>query len=140
MKKYLWILLSCSAAILSGVLITTSRSSLDRSMNGAYLLMPLLLGIGISIIYYAHKKRFILIIGCLAVYGVLMTGIEIILFRPWEKLFTPAGGTYTQYGLDALYPGFGVIILLCTIFLVFSANILFELGSHAFKKITTKHA
>lgn len=140
MKKYLWILISIIAAILSGALINTSHTSLDRSMNGAYLYIPLLLGICISIVYYAHKKRFLLIMGSLAVYGVLMTGIEIILFRPWEKLFTPAGGVYTQYGLDALYPGFGVIILLCILFLVFSANILFELGSHVFKKITTKHA
>lgn len=140
MKKYLWILLSFSAAIFSGVLITTSRSSLDQFMNGAYLYVPLLLAICISVVYYAHKKRFLLIMSSLAMYGVLMTGIEIILFRPWETLFTPAGGAYTQYGLDALYPGFGVIILLCILFLVFLGNILFELGSHVFKKMRTKQA
>ncbi len=109
-------------------------------MYGAYLYVPLLLGICISIVYYKHAKRFLLIICSLAIYGALMTAIEVILFRPWEKMLTPIGSTYTEYNMDALYPGFGIVILLFIVFLVFTLNIFFEFGYRLFEKIKTKRA
>jgi hypothetical protein len=63
------------------------------------------------------KNKFLYFLAPIII-SVLLTLIEIIIYKPWVHYQTPAGSSYTRYGLDSFYPMLGIFLLIAYVFTV----------------------
>lgn len=133
MKFTFTIFTSVVAALISAGLLFF-RNSLGNTLTLigiAYLLIPIILALFITIKYYSRKKFLLYLVICLLIYGVLVTVLEPVIYKSWVVYQTPAGDTYTRYDLDAFYPVAGAFILV----IVFIINMIIVLVRALINKI-----
>lgn len=94
---YIWLIVPIVGTIVAAVKMR-SRQGLKNKM--AYLFVPVFI-------------------------GILMSVIEVIIYKPWVHYLTPAGTVYSRYSLDAFYPGFTILLI---IIFGFTALILWTAG------------
>lgn len=114
MKKINIVFLSIAAGLLTTALIWINEQYV-HSLNFyfvAYFIPPIAVCLILMKGNFWTKKAFLNIVLSFVVYGVIVSLGELVIFKPWEIFTTPAGSTYSRYGLDAMYPGLGAIILL----------------------------
>ena len=78
----------------------------------AQVTLPILLAIVFSFIPGTMKQKFIRLGIMLGSFFILLSILEPFAFQYWVTYVTPAGNTYSRYGLDALYPFLGIFIVL----------------------------
>lgn len=128
------------AALFSYVLLVVGRRSSFRTTGEivAYFVIPAVLVLMIIFVYQQQKLLWQLSVGFL-VYWLLMTGVDVLIYKPWEVFTTPAGDTYTRYGLDAMYPQFGFNICMAAIIVALLVAYIFAFAKRVSDKYYASH-
>lgn len=99
--------------------------------------IPFLLGIIIFLTnrksFYTNTKKMFLIFWGLAVYIIVLGFAEMIYYKSWETMITPAGETYSRYSLNSIYFNWGFLIILGLGILGFLLTMFIFLFRQAFK-------
>jgi hypothetical protein len=112
--KFIFTIITSVVAVLisSGILFFRNSLGNTLTLTGvAYVLIPIILALSITIRYYPKRNFLLYLVIGLLIYGILMTALEPIIYKVWIVYQIPDGGTYTRYGLDAFYPVVGTFIL-----------------------------
>lgn len=128
MRKLTISILSISFGLLTAIIIFINHRVI-HSLNVdfvAYFIPPIALCLILMKGNFWNKKTFLTILASLIVYGIVVGLSELVVFESWHVLTTPAGGTYTRYGLDAMYPEIGVIILLISFLFALTVRMIVE--------------
>lgn len=132
--KFIFIIITSVVAVLISAGILFFRNSLGNTLTLtgiAYVLVPIILALFITIRYYPKRNFLLHLVVGLLIYGILMTALEPVIYKVWVVYQTPDGGTYTRYELDAFYPVVGAFILA----IVFIINMIIVLIWALIKKI-----
>jgi len=135
--KFIFIIITSIVAALISACILFLRNSLGNTLTLtgiAYVLIPIILALSITIRYYPKRNFLLHLVVGLLIYGILMTALEPVIYKVWIVYQTPDGGTYTRYELDAFYPFVGASILA----IVFIINMMMVLIWTLINKIIIK--
>lgn len=121
MKKYFPIIVGVFGAILSAALIYFRKDIGDTGTVKAFaqVIMPVLLAIVFAFLSGTMKKKLVRLGIMLGSFFVILSVLSPFAFKYWVSQTTPAGSVYSRYDMDALYPWFGLIIVIATWLTVF---------------------
>ena len=114
MKKTYPIYVGAIAAVITSVVIFFRRylGSIGQLKDELQLLTPFFLALVFAVKSGNLKEKLHNIGLSLGSFFIILSALSPFAFQYWVTQTTPAGNTYTRYGLDALYPFLGIFIVL----------------------------
>ena len=141
MKKYLWIILALvSACLTMGILFLNRKitGGIPAGITIAYLIIPLLFCVYCFRQNIWSKKALVQSIVGLLLYAVIVGIFELFFYHYGTSYLTPAGNSYTSYGLNAMYPFPGFLFLFLAFIFGFGIRMVGEMIMHPIKKCIQK--
>ena len=114
MKNFFPIGIGVFGAILSAAVIYFRKDIGDTGTvkTFAQVILPVLLAVVFAFISGTMNQKFFRLGIMLGSFFVILSALSPFAFKYWVTQTTPAGSAYSRYDMDALYPWFGLIIVI----------------------------
>lgn len=137
MKKKTPIFVGAIAASIASVVIYFRRflGPVALLKDALQLFTPFFLALVFAVKPGIKKEKLWNIGLALGSFFIILSALSPFAFQYWVTYVTPAGNTYTRYGLDALYPFLGIFIVL----IAFIVGLVVVLTQDVFRRVVKVH-